>query len=168
MAPYNAGKIAVFQNRFNLVNADEDILLPALESIINQEQRPLCLYICGIYPWILPKLRRDNVFHLRRAANPYQILTILNEASHKLIIIEHDPSIYDGKGEVAEEIGRRCNEIAKDATVIYFWPFSDVIIRRYVEKSAAVITILNNPVAKKGQTIRLLSLAGQTTLDRVW
>lgn len=168
MSPYNIKKISIFQNRFNLVNADEDMLIPALESLINQKNRPSCLYICGIYPWILPKLRRDIPFHLRRAANPYQILTILNEARHRLIIIEHDPSLYGDKGDVAEEIGRRCDEISGDATVIYFWPVSDQIIRRYIEKSAGIIILINNVLKKKRQHQISLSRSGQTTLNRAW
>lgn len=150
------------------MNADEELLIPVLESILNREERPSCLYICGIYPRILPKLRRDNPFHLRRAANPYQVLTIINEASHKLVFIEHDPSLYEDAAEIAEEIGKRCDEICPKSTIVYFWPYPDNIIRKHLERSARRITLVIHRKRKKERFRTKRIFPDQTTLDRLW
>lgn len=168
MQKYDIRKISIFKNRFNLISANEEILIPLMESVINNEERPSCLYICGIYPRILPLLCRQNPFFLRRAANPYQILTILNEADQKLVIIEHDPSVYEDLGDVAEEIGRRCSEISKNSTVIYFWLYPDRIIRNHIERKAARITCIMQKRMKIKRLNTHILYSGQTTFERNW
>lgn len=168
MVQYNIRKISIFKNRFNLINANEEILVPLLESLLNNEKRTSCLYICGIYPRILPLLCRENPFYLRRAANPYQILRILSEVCQNMVIIEHDPSVFEDAEDVAKEIGKRCCEISKYSTVIYFWPYPDRIIRTHIEREAERITfIICERMKKKCLKSHILD-SGQTTFERNW
>ncbi|MGD0953199.1 MAG: hypothetical protein ABR985_12535 [Methanotrichaceae archaeon] len=55
-------------------------------------QRFKVLYICGNYSSVLSRLdRRFQDLDIRRAFTVFQLMTILEEARHSLIIIEHDP-----------------------------------------------------------------------------
>ncbi|WOF16018.1 hypothetical protein F1737_04520 [Methanoplanus sp. FWC-SCC4] len=49
-----------------------------------------------------------------------------------------------------------------DATIIYFWPFPDIITRKYMEKSADRITLIKNLKIKKRQFKTPWFLSGQT------
>ncbi len=50
------------------------------------------LYISGNYSGILSKLdRRFEALEIRRAFTCFQLMTILEEAHHSIIIVEHDP-----------------------------------------------------------------------------
>ena len=50
------------------------------------------LYICGNYFSILSRLdRRFQDLEIRRAFTVFQLMTILEEARHSLVVIEHDP-----------------------------------------------------------------------------
>lgn len=139
MPEHKPRKITAFKKRFNLVSAEESLLIPFIESIINNGNRLSCLYICGIYPRVFPVLCRENPFHLRRVANPYQVLTILSQADQRLVIIEHDPSIFVDAADVAEEIGKRCNELGRDLAILYFWPHPDREIRDRIERYSGLI-----------------------------
>jgi len=49
-------------------------------------------------------------------------MTILEEACHSLIIIEHDPIIYENSAEIVEHVSNAMREAAQEATVL---PYSD-------------------------------------------
>ena len=52
-------------------------------------------YICGNYSSVLSRLdHRFQDLDIRRAFTVFQLMTILEEARHSLIIIEHDPLLY--------------------------------------------------------------------------
>ena len=58
-------------------------------------QRFKVLYVSGNYSAILSKLdRRFTELDIRRGFTVFQLLTILEEAHHSLILVEHDPMIY--------------------------------------------------------------------------
>jgi hypothetical protein len=62
-------------------------------------QRFKVLYICGNYSSVLSRLdRRFQDLEIRRAFTVFQLMTILEESRHSLIIIEHDPLLYEDAG----------------------------------------------------------------------
>jgi hypothetical protein len=71
----------------------------ALNSNLNL-QRLKVLYICGNYSSVLSRLdRKFQELDIRRAFTVFQLMTILEEARHSLIVIEHDPLHYgDAQG----------------------------------------------------------------------
>ena len=149
---------------FSIVAAPHGTLLPAIASAIPPNERNLCLYLCGNYPVLLPKLdRRRRIFHVRRAINPYQVFEILDESRHSLILFEHDPGLYDGEPELADAVGMKCRETAENAAVVLFHRRFDSalsMMEKYADR-VAVIGEADTPRPKeKDKTVR----SGQTTL----
>ena len=149
---------------FSILAAPHGTLVPAIASAIPPHETNLCLYLCGNYPVLLPKLdRRRRIFHVRRAINPFQVFEILDESSHSLILFEHDPSLYDGEPELAEAVGMKCRETAEKAAVVLFHRRFDSALTM-MEKYADRVVVLGEAdvprPAEKGRTV----LSGQTTL----
>jgi hypothetical protein len=68
-------------------------------------QRFKVLYICGNYSSVLCRLdRRFQDLEIRRAFTIFQLMTILEEARHSLIIIEHDPLLYEDAQGIVEYV----------------------------------------------------------------
>jgi protein-arginine kinase len=64
-------------------------------------QRFKVLYICGNYSSVLSRLdRRFQDLEIRRAFTVFQLMTILEEARHSLVIIEHPLLYEDAQGMV--------------------------------------------------------------------
>jgi hypothetical protein len=149
---------------FSILAAPQRTLLPAIASAIPPNERNLCLYLCGNYPVLLPKLdRKRRIFHVRRAINPYQVFEILNESSHSLILFEHDPGLYDGVPELAEAVGMKCRETAEGAAVVLFHRRFDSplsMMEKYADRVVVIGEADAPRPAEKGKTV----LSGQTTL----
>jgi hypothetical protein len=61
-------------------------------------QRYKEIYICGNYSGILSKLdRRFKALEIRRAFTVFQLMTVLEEAGHSIILVGHDPIVQDLK-----------------------------------------------------------------------
>lgn len=59
---------------------------------------------------------------IRRAFTAFQLMTILEENHHTLVLIEHDPLLYDGAAELVEDISRAISKAAKKAAVLLYSP----------------------------------------------
>jgi len=83
---------------FNAVLAPDEVIISAINN--NSDiQRYLFLFVGGNYSRILSGIHRTTTnFEIRRAFTAHQLFTILKEASHTFVFIEHDSSIYDGAG----------------------------------------------------------------------
>jgi DNA polymerase I len=76
---------------FHVLVAPVQMLVEALNSHLNL-QRFEVLYVCGNYSRILSGLdRRFTALEVRRAFTAFQLMTILEENRHTLLILEHDP-----------------------------------------------------------------------------
>ncbi|MBN1431442.1 MAG: hypothetical protein JW931_01555 [Methanomicrobiaceae archaeon] len=158
-------KIPFFsQGTFSIVAAPHEALLPAIASTLPPHEKSLCLYLCGNYPVLLPKLdRRRRIFHVRRAINPYQVFEILDESRHSLILFEHDPGLYDGEPELAEAVGMKCRETAEDAAVVLFHKRFDSalsMMERYADRVVVISEADKTRPIEKARATR----CGQTTL----
>lgn len=153
------------QGTFSIIAAPKELLLPAIAAALSPHEKRLCLYICGNYPVLLPKLdRMSRIFHVRRAINPFQVFDILGESGHSLILFEHDPSIYEGEPELSDAVGMKCRETAEEgAAVTLFHKRFDLalsMMERYADR-VVVIGEKNTPQpGKKGIKVS----SGQTTL----
>jgi hypothetical protein len=68
-------------------------------------QRFKVLYVSGNFSSILSRLHRTITdLEVRRGFTTFQVMTILEEAHHSLIIIEHDPLIYEDSAEMVEYV----------------------------------------------------------------
>jgi len=52
-------------------------------------------------------------------------MTILEEACHSLIIVEHDPMLYGDSTEMVEYIKQALKRVAHEATVLLYSPDID-------------------------------------------
>jgi hypothetical protein len=74
--------------------------IKALNQNLNL-QRFRILYVSGNYSGILSKLdRKFTDLEIRRAFTTFQLMTILEEARHSLVLVEHDPSLYEDAAEM--------------------------------------------------------------------
>jgi hypothetical protein len=117
--------ISLRSRSFNVLQAPRELFIKALNSNLNL-QRFKVLYICGNYSGILSKLdRRFQALEIRRAFTLFQLMTVLEEARHSLIFIEHDPTIYEDAAEMADYVSRALNDAAKEAAVLLYSLSSD-------------------------------------------
>jgi hypothetical protein len=59
---------------------------------------------------------------IRRGFTIFQLMTILEEAHHSLIIIEHDPMLYEDAQEMIEYISKALKQASHEATVLLYSP----------------------------------------------
>ena len=78
-------------------------------EMLNQNlnhQRFSVFYICGNYSGILSRLsRRFTKMEIGRAFTVFQLTTIQEKAHHSLILVEHDPMLYENTVEMTEHRG---------------------------------------------------------------
>ncbi len=93
------------------------MLIQVLNKNLNL-QRFKVLYVAGNYSGNLSNLdRRLQDLEIRRAFTVFQLMTIMEEAHHSLIILENDPMLYDDVTEMVEYISHALTDAAKEATV---------------------------------------------------
>ena len=91
---------------FNALLAPREMFIQALNQNLNL-QRFRVLYICGNYSGTLSGLdRRFEVLEIRRAFTVFHLMTILEENSHTILLIEPDPSLYEDAKEMAEVVSK--------------------------------------------------------------
>jgi hypothetical protein len=89
-------------------------------------QRYKVLYVTGNFSGILSRLhRRFTELEIRRGVTTFQLMTILEEAYHSLIIVEHDPLLYEDSQEMVEYISQALKQAAHEATVLLYSPGID-------------------------------------------
>ncbi len=62
---------------------------------------------------------------IRRAFIVFQLMTILEEARHTLIIIEHDPLLYQNATGIIDLASQAMSDAAKEAAVLLYSPGTD-------------------------------------------
>jgi len=131
-------------------------------------QRFQVLYICGNYSSVLSRLDRKFVdLEIRRAFTVFQLMTILEEASHSLIIIEHDPLLYENAGEMVEYVSQGLHDAANEAAVLLYAPGADTFLEDTTRNADRVFYFNEGPRA----TTKLISKPypkaqkSQTTLE---
>jgi DNA polymerase I len=110
---------------FTAVIAPGKVMVSALNS--NQDlQRFLFLYVSGNYSRLLSSISRSSKnFEARRAFTAHQLFTILKEASHTVVLIEHDPTLFDGAEEIMPQIAGMLRDLGRESLVILYAPSVD-------------------------------------------
>ena len=79
------------------------------------------LFVTGNYSGILSRLhRRFTELEIRRGFTTFQLMTILEEVHHSLIIVEHDPLLYEDAQEMTEYIPKALKQASREATVLLY------------------------------------------------
>jgi len=118
-------EIMLQQGIFTTVVAAEDVIITMINS--NPDlQRYLFLFVGGNYSRILTGVHRTTThFDVQRAFTAHQLFTILTGASHTVIFVEHDLSLYEGAWDMITPIGEALSECSHDALVILYSPTPD-------------------------------------------
>jgi len=112
--------LLLYPGTFNAVVAPEKVMISALNS--NEDlQRFLFLYIGSNYSRILPEISRTlKNFDIRRGFTARQFLTILQEAAHTVVFIEHDPSLYENAMDMLDPLSGTIKDLARESLVILY------------------------------------------------
>lgn len=155
---------------FNAVVAPEAVVISMINT--NEDlQRYLFLFVGGNYSRILSGIHRTATnFDIRRAFTAHQLFTILSEASHTFIFVEHDPTLYDGAGDMITPIAGLLNEISRESTVILYSPTPDRAFRALIRDANRVYFLSVPGELKRGYAHRpvhssVLQRGKQKTLD---
>jgi hypothetical protein len=113
------------QGTFTAVIAPEPVILSALND--NPDLgRFLFLFLCGNYSRILSRINRSSSnFEIRRPFTADQLLTALKEASHTVIFIEHDSTLFDGAERLLDPVAAALRDAGHEALVILYSPAMD-------------------------------------------
>ena len=112
--------ITLGSRAFHVLVAPVQMLVGALNDHLDL-QRFQILYVCGNYSRILSDLdRRFTDLEVRRAFTVFQLMTILEDNRHTLMILEHDPLLYEDAEEMVEYASRAMREAAKSCIVLLF------------------------------------------------
>ncbi|MCX6698226.1 MAG: hypothetical protein NTV84_11930, partial [Methanoregula sp.] len=94
----------LYPGTFNAVIAPEKVMVFALNSNADL-QRFLFLYVSGNYSRLLTAIDRTSKnFEVRRSFTAHQLFTILKEASHTVVLVEHDPTLFDGAEKMLPQV----------------------------------------------------------------
>jgi hypothetical protein len=117
--------IALRQCSFSAVIAPERFIIPALKG--NPEQgRFLFLFVCGNYSRLISHISRSSAnFEVRRPFTADQLLTVVKEASHTVIFIEHDTTLFDSAERLITPVGASLKEAGRESLVILYSPTMD-------------------------------------------
>ncbi len=139
--------ITLHPGSFTAVIAPERKILSALNSNADL-QRFLFLYICGNYSRILSGISRtsDN-FEVRRPFTADQLLTVIHEASHTIVFVEHDPTLFDGAERLFVPIASALRQTGREAMVILWAPASDRSFAALIRQADRVIEIIPEGLA---------------------
>ena len=146
------------------------MLIEAMNAHIDL-QKFRVLYVCGNYSHILSRLDRGFAsLEVRRAFTAFQLMTILEENHHTLLILEHDPLLYEDAAEMVEYVARALKEAANNSVVLLYSPASDPHLEEMINYADRVFCFAEGPrpaarpTAKNGRKAKA-SMASQTTLE---
>jgi hypothetical protein len=148
---------------FNVLVATREMFIQALNKNLNL-QRFKVLYVAGNYSGILSKLdRRFTELEIRRSFTVFQLMTTLEEAHHSLIIVEHDPMLYDDAAEMVEYISHALGDASKGAMVLLYSHAVDPFLEDLMKNADRVFYFEQGPrIVSK---VLLKTQRDQTTLE---
>jgi hypothetical protein len=160
--------LSLVSNTFCVLIGPEEMLVESLNSNLMKIQRLQVLYVSGNYSRILDKLdRRFTELAVRRAFTAYKLMTILKEAYQTMIILEHDPSLFEDASELAEYVGQALKESSNDSAVLLYSPWTDRHLDE-ISKFADRVFVFNEVhkyVYKRASKVPNPGPRGQRTLE---
>ena len=131
------------QGTFTAVIAPEPVILSALND--NPDLgRFLFLFLCGNYSRVLSRINRTSSnFEIRRPFTADQLLTALKEASHTVIFIEHDPTLFEGADRLLAPVAAALRDAGHEALVILYSPVMDRSFAALAHQSDRLIEIMH-------------------------
>jgi len=135
----------------SLLIAPVEMLASALNSNL-ELQRYKILFISGNYSRILNRLNRNfTELDVRRAFTVFQLMTILEENHHSLLIVEHDPLLYEDAAEMVEYLAQAFKQTSREATVLLYAQALDSYLQKLTELADQVFCIYSEQAPAKGR-----------------
>jgi len=154
---------------FSAVTAPAGMIVAALNTR-KDLRRFMFLFVSGNYSRLMSDINRSSAnFEVRRAFTVFQLLTILNESYHTIVLVEHDPTLYEGieKSAVVPQVIRALKSAARDAMVVLYTPTADFIFHTLAREADHVFVVAPAPdtPARMGQAGRDRGFRRQETLE---
>lgn len=159
--------VTLLPRSFSALLAPREMFIQALNRNLNL-QRFRILYVSGNYSAILSRLdRRFQDLEIRRAFTVFQLMTILEEAQHSLILVEHDPLHYEDAQEMAEYVSKAMREAVKEASVLLYSSGADPFLEELIKNADRVFYFDERPRAEARIAAKASPRAqkSQTTLE---
>jgi DNA polymerase I len=116
--------VTLTSNTFNVLVAPPGMLIDAINNNPSF-QRFKILYVPGNYSQVLSRLHRTTEMDIRRAFTAFQLTTVLEENQHTLVIIEHDPLLFEDQNELQDYVSMTMKQSATAATILLYAPGMD-------------------------------------------
>jgi len=157
--------VTLLSNTFNVLVAPAEMLACGLNSH-PELQRYQVLFVCGNYSRILSRLDRNFTKpDVRRAFTAFQLLTILKENHHSLMIVEHDPLFYEDASDMEEYLAIALRQTSRDATVLLFAPVIDRHLEKMTELADRVFCFYETQKTKSRKKAETETPGCQATLE---
>jgi hypothetical protein len=125
----------------NAVVAPVHVMVSAINSNADL-QRFLFLYIGGNYSRVLSGIHRDSTnFEIRRAFTAHQLLSVLREASHTIVLVEHDPTLFEGAEKMLAPLAGALKDAGRESLVILYAPAIDRTFAALMRQADRIIEI---------------------------
>jgi DNA polymerase I len=133
--------MTLYSGTYTAVIAPERVMVAAINS--NAElQRFLFLYISGNYSRILSGISRTSKnFDVQRAFTAHQLFSMLKEAGHTVILIEHDPSLFEGAEKMLIPVAGAMKDAGRESLVILYTPAIDRVFSSLMRQADRIIEI---------------------------
>jgi hypothetical protein len=150
----------------NVLVAPREHFIVMLNRNLNL-QRYKVLFVTGNYSGILSRLhRRFTELEIRRGFATFQLMTILEEAYHSLIIVEHDPLLYEDSAGMVEYVSPAMRQAAHEATVLFYSPGVDPFLEDLAEGADRVFYFEEGPRPTPKLSVKTwLKMKDQKTLE---
>jgi hypothetical protein len=133
--------ITLQSGTFNAVIAPEKVIVSALNSHADL-QRFLFLFVCGNYSRILSGINRTSGnFEVRRAFTAHQLFTILKKAGHTIVLVEHDPTMFDGAENMITPVSGALKDVGREALLILYTPTPDRAFSALIRQADRIFQI---------------------------
>jgi DNA polymerase I len=68
-------------------------------------------------------------------------MTILEENHHSVLIVEHDPLLYEDAGHMVEYVAQALKQTSREATILLYSPALDASLQKMTELADRVFCI---------------------------
>ena len=118
-------RIVVQPGQFSAIIAPVETILAGLND--NPALgRYTSILIGGNFSRLLNGINRvSGNFEIQRAFTVHQLLTILREDDHSIVIVEHDPTIYDDAGTTKRIIPPTMKDMSRNCIFVLYAPTMD-------------------------------------------
>jgi len=136
--------VTLHPGTFTAIISPGEVMVTALNTATDL-QRFLFLYVSGNYSRLLSSINRSSKnFEVRRAFTAHQLFTILKEVSHTVVLLEHDPTLFEGAESMIPQIAGMLKDIGRESLVILYAPAADRSFAILMRQADRIIEIVSS------------------------